>query len=95
VTAGDGLIVMSVEANAFQQHMVRNFAGVLLQIGMGQHAPAWAAEVLAHRQRERGGVTAPPDGLYLATVRYAAAFDLPPAPPAIPLPAAFSARAFD
>jgi len=95
VRADDGLIVISVEANAFLQHMVRNFAGVLLQIGMGQHSPAWAAEVLAHRQRERGGVTAPPDGLYLSAVRYPGSFDLPPPASVVPLPAAFSGRAFD
>ncbi|MEQ8232999.1 MAG: tRNA pseudouridine(38-40) synthase TruA [Gammaproteobacteria bacterium] len=95
VAARDGLIVLSVEANAFLQHMVRNFAGVLLQIGMGQHPPEWAGEVLAHRQRERGGVTAPPDGLYFAAVRYPAMFALPSPSLVIPVPAAFSARAFD
>lgn len=77
VTASDGFIVLSVRANAFLQHMVRNFAGTLLEIGSGRREVVWAAEVLAGRRREAGGMTAPPDGLYLTTVDYPAAHALP------------------
>ncbi len=66
-----------VEANAFLHHMVRNLAGVLMAIGAGEHPPEWAGEVLAARDRTRGGVTAPPDGLYFVTARYPHAFGLP------------------
>lgn len=57
-------------ANAFLQHMVRNIAGVLLSVGAGEREPKWAGEILAARDRTRGGVTASPDGLYLAAIEY-------------------------
>jgi tRNA pseudouridine38-40 synthase len=71
------LVVIDIVANAFLQHMVRNIAGALLKIGAGQERPAWLAEVLRARSRPVAGPTAPPDGLYLVEVRYAAEFDLP------------------
>ncbi len=77
VIKDSAMIVLRVSANAFLQHMVRNFAGVLIEIGTGRKPPAWAGEVLAYRERERGGVTAPPHGLYLSAVEYPKAFDLP------------------
>jgi tRNA pseudouridine38-40 synthase len=64
-------------ANAFLHHMVRNLAGVLMDIGAGERDPDWAREVIEARDRTRGGVTAPPDGLYLAAVEYPEAFDVP------------------
>lgn len=73
----DDLILLDVEANAFLQHMVRNLAGVLLEIGMGRRESAWAAEVLAARERTLGGITAPAAGLYLTGVTYPARFGLP------------------
>lgn len=63
-------IYIRAHANAFLHHMVRNIAGVLLQIGAGERDPVWAKEVLDARDRRRGGVTAPPDGLYLMHVDY-------------------------
>jgi tRNA pseudouridine38-40 synthase len=74
-------LVLTVHANAFLHHMVRNIAGVLIAIGRGDEPVAWAAEVLARRDRTRGGVTAPPDGLYFERVWYPDGFDIPqPAP---------------
>ncbi len=75
------LVIIEVCANAFLHHMVRNIAGVLCAIGAGEREPRWAGEVLEGRERARGGVTAPPDGLYLAGVEYPARFGLPPLPP--------------
>ncbi|MEO7773398.1 MAG: tRNA pseudouridine(38-40) synthase TruA [Steroidobacteraceae bacterium] len=70
-------VLLEVEANAFLHHMVRNIAGVLIAIGKGDAAPAWAAEVLASRDRRAGGVTAPAEGLYLWRVGYPPGFGLP------------------
>ncbi len=70
-------IAIEAEANAFLHHMVRNMAGVLMAIGAGEREPGWAREVLEGRERARGGVTAPPDGLYLAEVDYPPRFGLP------------------
>jgi tRNA pseudouridine38-40 synthase len=75
-------IVLTVCANAFLHHMVRNIAGVLIAIGSGERPTAWAAEVLAARDRTKGGVTAPPGGLYLAGIRYASSLALPSEPAA-------------
>jgi tRNA pseudouridine38-40 synthase len=73
-------IVLTVRANAFLHHMVRNIAGVLIAIGSGERSTDWSAEVLAARDRTQGGVTAPPGGLYLAGIRYAPALALPSEP---------------
>lgn len=64
-------------ANAFLHHMVRNLAGVLIAIGAGEAEVSWAAAVLATRDRTQGGVTAPPDGLYLTTIEYPDEFQIP------------------
>jgi len=74
-------IVLTVRANAFLHHMVRNIAGVLIAIGAGERPTDWTAEVLAARDRTKGGVTAPPGGLYLAGIRYAPSLGLPSEPP--------------
>ncbi len=81
VTRNRDLVLLDVEANAFLHHMVRNLAGVLMKIGAGEATPEWAAEILEKRDRRLGGVTAPPDGLYLMQIDYPAQFELPQLPP--------------
>jgi tRNA pseudouridine38-40 synthase len=49
---------------------VRNIAGVLMAIGMGKQPVEWTQELLRVKNRKSGGVTAPPDGLYLGAVYY-------------------------
>ncbi|MGY0215986.1 tRNA pseudouridine(38-40) synthase TruA [Endozoicomonadaceae bacterium StTr2] len=71
------MIVIDVKANAFLHHMIRNIAGVLMAIGCGKREPVWAKEVLDARDRAKGGVTAPPWGLYFAQVGYPEQFELP------------------
>jgi tRNA pseudouridine38-40 synthase len=73
----DHWVVIEVTANAFLHHMVRNIAGLLIAIGRGDAEPAWAAQVLAGRDRTRNAATAPPEGLCLVGVRYPPAFGLP------------------
>lgn len=70
-------VAIEISANAFLHHMVRNIAGVLMAIGGGQQPPRWAEEVLQARCRAEGGVTAPPDGLYLVGVDYPNSIELP------------------
>lgn len=70
-------IFIDIEANAFLHHMVRNIAGVLMAIGAGEKPVAWAAEVLAHKDRELGGVTAPSHGLYFIKAGYPKEFNIP------------------
>jgi tRNA pseudouridine38-40 synthase len=71
------IISLELEANAFLHHMVRNIAGVLIAIGCGDRQVAWAKQVLEHRDRTLGGVTAPPQGLYLTGVGYPAQYEIP------------------
>lgn len=64
------MLRLTVTANAFLHHMVRNIAGVLMAIGCGERPVSWASEVLATRNRRLGGVTAPAQGLCLTGVYY-------------------------
>lgn len=77
VSRSEEHVLIDVTANAFLHHMVRNIAGVLIEIGVGEAEPDWARSVLASRDRKAGGVTAPAGGLYLMRVEYPAAFGLP------------------
>jgi tRNA pseudouridine38-40 synthase len=77
--AGD-FVLIEAEANAFLHHMVRNLAGVLTAIGAGEREPDWAREVLEARDRTVGGITAPPDGLYLEAITYPEQFSIPALP---------------
>ncbi|MFL6618385.1 MAG: tRNA pseudouridine(38-40) synthase TruA [Povalibacter sp.] len=70
-------LVISVTANAFLHHMVRNIAGVLIAVGSGDRPTEWVTEVLNARDRKQGGVTAPPQGLYLSAVEYDPELQLP------------------
>jgi tRNA pseudouridine38-40 synthase len=71
------LILLTVRANAFLHHMVRNIAGVLMAVGTGKQPVAWVEQVLAARDRAQGGVTAPPYGLYFMEALYPEAFEIP------------------
>lgn len=77
LTKEGNFIKLDIQANAFLHHMVRNIVGVLLAIGQGQREPGWAREVLLSRQRSLGGVTAPPEGLYLMQVDYPLEWEIP------------------
>jgi tRNA pseudouridine38-40 synthase len=76
---GDRLEI-SIRANAFLHHMVRNIVGTLIAVGVGDQPAGWVAEVLAGRERARAGATAPPQGLYFAGVEYDPSFALPSGP---------------
>lgn len=80
----DALVAIEFTANAFLQHMVRNFVGALVDIGHGRMEPSWAAELLAGRDRRRGAAAAPPHGLTLVEVGYPAVWALPAAAEQLP-----------
>lgn len=70
-------IDITVQANAFLHHMVRNIVGSLLLVGTGERAPAWIAELLEARDRTLAGPTAPAEGLCFVGPLYPAACGLP------------------
>ena len=63
-------VIIDLSANAFLHHMVRNIAGVLMAVGMGKKPIDWPLQLLEIKNREQGGVTAKPYGLYLGAVYY-------------------------
>lgn len=73
---GDWL-ALTITANAFLQHMVRNITGTLVAIGRGEQPPEWAGEVLHSRDRKKGGIAAPPYGLTLTGISYPERFGIP------------------
>jgi tRNA pseudouridine38-40 synthase len=70
-------VELTLVANAFLHHMVRNIVGALVYVGTGRQAPGWLAELLAARRRALAAPTFSPAGLYLAGVDYDAALGLP------------------
>jgi len=89
----DEKIIMDISANAFLHHMVRNIAGVLMEIGMDKQPLTWTQTLLAVKSRKMAGITAPPYGLYLGAVYYPDHFGLVKHPVFNKLPT--DARRFD
>ncbi|MFK8015534.1 MAG: tRNA pseudouridine(38-40) synthase TruA [Gammaproteobacteria bacterium] len=77
VTRDGPWVMIDITANAFLQNMVRIIVGTLLRVGRQDANAQWVAQVLAARDRGHRGTTAPPHGLYFASVRYDAAYALP------------------
>ena len=64
------LLLYTIEATAFLRHMVRNIIGTLAEVGQGMRRGQSFATVLAMRDRNEAGATAPAHGLYLIEVKY-------------------------
>jgi tRNA pseudouridine38-40 synthase len=66
----DGIVVATVEADAFCQAMVRSLVGAMLAVGDGRREPGWPASLLALRERASEVTVAPAHGLTLVAVAY-------------------------
>jgi tRNA pseudouridine38-40 synthase len=71
------LVHIDIAANAFLHHMVRNIAGLLIEVGRGLRTPGEVKTLLEGRDRTRNAATADPEGLCLRRIDYPAAFRLP------------------
>ena len=76
VTRKNEFILIDIHADGFLHHMVRNIAGVLIDIGKGEQEVSWSKEILDQRNRTQGGVTAKASGLYLVKVHYDESFEI-------------------
>ena len=77
----DNAIRIEVRADGFLHRMVRTIVGTLVECGIGKRDPRTIAASLEARDRAAAGLTAPPQGLYLAGVRYRDGFDSFKEPP--------------
>ncbi len=68
-------VVLTAQARSFLHHQIRNFAGTLVQVGLGRREEAWPRLVLEGRDRTLAGQTAPPEGLCFTGVTYAESLD--------------------
>ena len=62
------VIKVTVEADAFLYNMVRIITGTLIYVGCGKIDKDDIPEIIKSGDRKRGGVTAPPQGLFLKKV---------------------------
>ena len=70
VTTDGEEIHIAARARSFLHHQVRNMAGTLKLVGLGQWRPDDVATALAACDRRAGGPTAPAEGLALVAVDY-------------------------
>lgn len=65
-----GVLVATVQADAFCQAMVRSLIGAMLVAGDGRRPAEWPAALLTRRERSSEVTVAPPHGLTLVSVGY-------------------------
>ena len=70
VTREGDKVVFRVSANGFLYNMVRIMAGTLRDVSIGKISPDGIKEIINGKDRDKAGITAPPDGLYLVSVDY-------------------------
>lgn len=75
------LVRVSIVAGGFLHRMVRTVVGTLIDCGTGRLRPEELPGIVAALDRRAAGHTAPPQGLYLAGVRYPDGYDSYAEPP--------------
>ena len=64
------LMTIDVTGGGFLKYMVRIMVGTLVDVGRGRFEPEYVARLLGVPNRQKSGVTAPPQGLSLLQVLY-------------------------
>lgn len=64
-------IIIAIEGSGFLWNMVRIIVGTLVEVGLGRCGPDEIPRMLAEKNREAAGPTAPPQGLYLQWIQFA------------------------
>jgi tRNA pseudouridine38-40 synthase len=67
---GEHVLAFWIEADTFMRHMVRTLVGSMLAVASGRHDVGWLERLLEGAPRSAAAETAPPEGLYLESVRY-------------------------
>jgi tRNA pseudouridine38-40 synthase len=66
----DGILVATVQADAFCWSMVRSLVGAMIAVGEGRRAESWPHALLSRAERAGDVVVAPAHGLTLVQVAY-------------------------
>lgn len=64
------MITIRICGNGFLYNMVRIIVGTVLCVGSGYYEPEYMQELLAAKDRQAAGETAPPQGLTLLEIKY-------------------------
>lgn len=65
----DDRVAVDVVGDGFLHNMVRILVGTAVEVGLGRKPEGTIASALAGRDRRLAGMTAPPDGLYLESLK--------------------------
>ena len=64
------LLIFTITANRFLRGMVRAIVGTLLDVGTGKITERQFEGIVKSKDRKMAGMNAPPEGLYLTSVKY-------------------------
>ena len=74
VSRENGFVVLTIRADGYLYNMVRIIAGTLAMTSYGKINPSELPSIIESGDRNRAGMTAPPEGLYLTEVGYLEGF---------------------
>lgn len=70
ISTEGNVIEIKISGNGFLYNMVRIIAGTLVYVGEGRICAEEIKKIIDSRDRNLAGITAPPQGLYMAQVEY-------------------------
>ena len=70
IVENGGIIEIRYSGNGFLYNMSRIMTGTLIEVGLEKIEPGKISEIIELKDRERAGFTAPPEGLFLVSVKY-------------------------